>query len=450
DQNTKFFHVATIQRKSRNSITKLKDDNGAWIDDHQSIERNMCDFFKRLFRKRNDVIPDLGAWDLPTVVTREMNERLSRDISDEEIKQAIFQLGASKAPGPDGFSGAFFRKMWTLVGSQINSEVKGFFRTGCMHEGWNDTNITLIPKVPNPKNISQFRPINCCNFKYKIISKILSSRLKEFIPTIVTEMQSAFSGDRAIQDNIIIVHEVLHNFKTRSKRGGNWNMLIKMDMKKAYDMVEWDCLDQTLRALGFNDVWCGWIRACVQTVRFSVLLNGALTDQFYPSRGIRQGDPISPFLFILLTNSLSRLIQKGVSTGTLKRLKLNKRCPTLTHILFADDTILFGDASVSEADEILKTMREYEHRTAQEINIQKSTVIFSRNTPPTLQSIIRRRLGFENDPTFGKYLGVPSEWGKSKKEMVATMLTRMENLCQSWKSQLLSYAGKETMLKVVL
>ncbi|CAN1178605.1 Transposon TX1 uncharacterized 149 kDa protein [Linum perenne] len=449
DRNTKFFHAATVQRKLRNAIVKLKEENGDWIVDQQAIESHVCDFFRNLFTQRRDENIQNEEWDLPKVVTRNMNDELCKPISNDEVRKAVFQMGANKSPGPDRFPGTFFRKFWNIIGEQLCEEIRGFFDSGEMPEGWNDTNITLIPKVHCPESISQFRPISCCNFKYKIISKIMSTRLKIFIPTIVSEMQSAFAGERAIQDNVIIVHEVLHNFKNRAKKGGRWDMMIKMDMKKAYDLVDWRCLDNILQALGFNETWCSWIRACVRSVKFSILLNGCPTKSFTPSRGIRQGDPISPYLFILLTNALSHLIQKGMDGGKLKGLKLNARCPTLTHILFADDTILFGDASVSEAIEITKMMKEYGQITGQEINFQKSSVTFSRNTPLALQNLIKDRLGFDRNPEFGKYLGVPSEWGRSKKDMVATMLTRMENLCQSWKSQLLSHAGKETLLKSV-
>ncbi|CAN1218975.1 Transposon TX1 uncharacterized 149 kDa protein [Linum perenne] len=266
DRNTKFFHASVIQRKLKNSINKLKDENDTWVEDHSQLQNHVTEFFKKLFTKRSD-LGDLRAdVNLHRVVSDEMNVDLTKPISIEEIKQAAFSLGASKAPGPDGFNGVFFRKFWSSLGNHFCSEIVNFFITGDMPEGWNDTHITLIPKVPNAESISQYRPISCCNFRYKIISKILSSRLKNLIPAIVSELQPAFMGDRAIQDNIIIVHEVLHNFKNRRK-SGNWDMMLKMDMRKAYDLVDWNCLDHILSALGFGETWCGWIKACVRTVK---------------------------------------------------------------------------------------------------------------------------------------------------------------------------------------
>ncbi|CAN0907022.1 LINE-1 retrotransposable element ORF2 protein [Linum grandiflorum] len=449
DRNTKFFHASTIQRRTRNTISRLRTDTGTWITDWAGLKTHVQSFYKELFAKRAVVVHPNVSWDLPCVVSSDMNEALLRPVTPEEIRNATFSLGPDKSPGPDGFPGHFYRKFWDTIGPHFVEEIINFFRTGVMPEGWNETHIVLIPKVPNPEEVTQFRPISCCNFRYKIISKIMSSRLKPFIPDIISDMQTAFTGGRAIQDNIVIVHEVLHHFKTR-RRSLKWDMMLKMDMKKAYDLVDWDCLDTILCRLGFFETWCSWIRACVRTVSFSVLLNGSPTDVFHPPRGIRQGDPISPFLFIILTNTLSHLIQKGMEGGSLKGLRLNARCPTLTHVLFADDTILFGEASVAEARNIISTMEQYGRLTGQEINFHKSRVTFSRNTPLALQNIVRTELGFLPDQDFGKYLGIPSDWGKCKKDMAAGILSRMENMGQSWKSLTLSHAGKETLLKAVI
>ncbi|CAL1403144.1 unnamed protein product [Linum trigynum] len=143
---------------------------------------------------------------------------------------------ATKAPGPDGFSSKFYRRYWDTVGETLCREVKDFFYSAIMPGGWNDTHIVMVPKVDHPETIGQFRPISCCNFR-KIISKILATRLKKWTPYLVSELQTTFTGCRLIQDNIIIVHEVLHHFKNH-KLGNIRDMMLKLDMKKAYDMVE--------------------------------------------------------------------------------------------------------------------------------------------------------------------------------------------------------------------
>ncbi|CAN1817880.1 LINE-1 retrotransposable element ORF2 protein [Linum perenne] len=448
DRNTKFFHASTIQRRQKNRILKLRIDDTNWIDNENQIVTHIREFYENLFSARDPVDNGEINTGIPSIITDEINQWLCKEVSEEEIKNAVFQMGANKSPGPDGFPGLFYQKYWDVVKEQLCREVRKFFEMSTMPPGWNDTNVAIIPKIPNPETISQFRPISCCNFRYKVISKIMATRLKNWMPRIVSDLQAAFTKGRAIQDNIVIVHEVIHHFKNRATKL-QWDMMVKMDMKKAYDMVEWDCLDGILRKMGFSHTWVTWINECVRTVKFSILVNGNPTDQFTPTRGIRQGDPLSPFLFIILSNALSVLINTKVERGELKGVKLNARCPTLTHVLFADDTILFGEASVTEARAFIDTMTRYGNMTGQVVNHQKSSILFSRKTPEALQVRIREILGFQNVEPFGKYLGVPSEWGRSKKEVFEFLLVRMRNLGQSWKSLMLSPGGKEVLLKAV-
>ncbi|CAL1404879.1 unnamed protein product [Linum trigynum] len=337
-----------------------------------------------------------------------MNLELTKPVTREEVKQAVFSLGPHKSPGPDGFTGVFFRKYWSTVGEDLCKEVQSFFSTATLPQGWNDTHIALIPKIPSPEKASQFRPISCCNFKYKVVSKIMSTRIKKFMPCLVSEMQAAFTGGRLIQDNITIVHEVLHHFKNR-RQGKRFDLMLKMDMRKAFDLVDWNCLDPLLIAYGFNHSWCKWIKECVRTVRFSILVNGSPTEFFSPSRGIRQGDPLSPFLFILMSNALSFLLDKGVSQGTIHGIKIKPNCPRISHCLFADDTVIFGRASMEEAEEIMKIINTYKSLTGQEVNIEKSPVFFSKNSPDDLRNNITNRIGFPSAICHDKYLGVPTE-----------------------------------------
>jgi hypothetical protein len=150
---------------------------------------------------------------------------------------------------------------------------------------------------------NQFRPISLCNIVYKIISKILANRLKALLPKIIPPSppppppQSAFVPKRNIQDNTILAHELLHTFKAKRGKGGF--MFLKMDMEKAFDRMEWTFLLAILEKLGFSSTWISWIRVCISTPSFSILLNGSPFGFIYPSRGLRQGDPLSPFLFIL-------------------------------------------------------------------------------------------------------------------------------------------------------
>ncbi|CAL1383881.1 unnamed protein product [Linum trigynum] len=277
----------------------------------------------------------------------------------------------------------------------------------------------------------------------------MATRLKKWTPDLISELQIAFTGGRLVQDNIIIVHEALHHFKNH-KRGRRRDMMLKLDMKKAYDMVDWDCLEALLEKYGFEDRWCKWVSTCIRSVKFSILFNGEATDLFTLSRGIRQGDPLSPFLFILMSNALTFFIDKEVAQEHLKGIKLNSRCPTNTHCLFADDTFIFGKANIQEARKILDLISNYGAITGQEVNINKSSIFFSANVPVDEKASIIAHLGFASLNCHSKYLGVPTEWGNSKKETFSFLIQRMEKMGEAWKSLLLSHGGKEILLKAVI
>jgi len=166
-----------------------------------------------------------------------MNEALIRPVTKEEVQQAIFQMGATKASGPDGLSGLFYQSQWHITHEDIFQLVNSFFREGTFDLELNLTHITLIPKVTNPESISEFRPISLCNFSYKVITKVMANRLKPWLHLIISPEQSTFVSNRQIQDNIFIVQEVIHQLRVR-KRRRKFQAVLKLDMQKAYDRVE--------------------------------------------------------------------------------------------------------------------------------------------------------------------------------------------------------------------
>jgi len=367
----------------------------------------------------------------------------------DEVRLATFQMGSNKAPGPDGLTGLFYHKHWDIVKDDLFLLVQNFLISGVLPTGLNNTIITLIPKIPQPEKLEQYRPISLCNFAYKVISKVLANRLKPCLPTLISQEQSAFVQGRQIQDNILIVQEVLHHFRTR-KRTSRFNALLKTDMTKAYDRVEWDFLRDYFLKLGFHSIWVTWIMQCITTVAFTVKFNGELLPYFQPSRGLCQGDPLSPYLFILMANVLSNLITQAVSIGHLKGIRLNRWCPTLSHLLFADDAIFFLNGTISEGQNLANILNLYCSATGQLVNRNKSGLIFSKHCPTTLQDNMSQELRTPIMQRYGKYLGIPSEWGRSKKEMFSWLLARVNAKLEGWKEKFISKGGKENLLKSVV
>ena len=311
-------------------------------------------------------------------VTSRMNNSLTKMVTDTEIKRAVKAIKSDSAPGVDGMTGQFFQKYWNITGAQVTVEVKKFFESGVMPSDWNHTQLCLIPKVPNATHMQDLRPISLCSVAYKIISKVLSNRLKVILPRIVSPTQGAFVAGRLISDNLLIAHEMIHGLRTGDKIVEEW-MAIKTDMSKAYDRVEWNFLEILMEKMGFDRVWVRWIMACVSTMSFSVLLNGNSHGFIRPERGIRQGDPLSPFLFILCDEALVSFLNRAEEDGRLHGIKLATSCPAIHHLLFADDSILLCKTNRAEAEEIMACLRLYGEASGQRVNPNKSSVIFRSN-----------------------------------------------------------------------
>ena len=182
-------------------------------------------------------------------------------------------------------------------------------------EGMNHTYVALIPKKHKPIDVSDFRPISLCNVIYKLVTKVITNRLKELLPVIISENQCAFTPGRLITNNILVAFEVFHSMNCYS--GSNGSMAIKLDIAKPYDKVEWNFLRRVMLKLDFKPNWVDLVMHCVETTSFSFLTNGAPCGYVKPSRGLRQGDPISPYLFFFCAEGLSYLIADVVAKSRL-------------------------------------------------------------------------------------------------------------------------------------
>lgn len=209
-----------------------------------------------------------------------------------EIQMAIFSMGRYKSPGLDGMSVIFYKHYWGIVKETTIKEVHVFFKTSYLRKSSNHTFITLIPKSENAHRVDQYRPIALCNVIFKIITKILASRLRNVLDLIIHPSQAAYIPNRSIGDNIIVNYEIMHYMNR--KKGKTGFMTIKIDLAKAYDKVEWIVLTHIITCFGFADKFIRWIQECINTAQFSILINGAPYGYFQGGRGIRQCNPISP------------------------------------------------------------------------------------------------------------------------------------------------------------
>ena len=407
------------------------------------------EYYKNLFTSST---PDVNSEDLdsiPQVVTGEMNEILIGEFQAWEVEAALNQMAPLKAPGPDGMPPLFFQNFWHLVKGDVTQSVLHFLNSGSLPNPLNHTFITLIPKTKNPERVSEFRPISLCNVLYKIFSKVLANRLKRVLPHIISEHQSAFIIGRLITDNILVAYETLHYMKNHNS-GSSGFMALKLDMSKAYDRVEWSFLRSVMLVMGFDERWVALVMECVTTVTYSILINGEPMGDIKPSRGIRQGDPLSPYLFLLCSEGLHRMIQRAACNGDIKGVSICRNGPKLTHLFFADDSLLFCRATIQECRKIMDILAAYEEVSGQRLNREKTTLFFSKSTTLDHQAQIMEELGVSELKQYEDYLGLPALVGRNKKASFGKIKQRVWKRMQGWEGKLLSQAGREILIKSVI
>lgn len=373
DMNTKFFHQQACNRKRRNQIKGLNNDDGVWCTEDDDLERIILQYYENLFSSSQPTNIEETVNHLPRIITDEMNLELTKDISADEIFVALKYMHSSKSPGPDHFSPCFYQQFWPLVGNDVVDVVRSFLESGHKIQQLNCTNVALIPKVKSPVNMTQLRPISLCNVLYKIGSKVLANRLKSLLHQIISPFQSAFVPGRLISDNSMLAFEIAHFLKRRRDGKVGYGAL-KLDMSKAYDRVEWPFLEAAMIRFGFCSGWVTWIMRCVRTVSYSFIPNGESRGKVYPSRGLRQADTISPYLFLLCAEVLSRLISNAEAQDCLHGVKVCRTTPSISHLFFADDSFIFFKANEEECVVLKDIFLCYETASGQKINFDKSCV----------------------------------------------------------------------------
>lgn len=273
--------------------------------------------------------------------------------------------------------------------------------------------------------------------------------MKPFMEQLISPHQSAFVGGRQIQDNLIIVQEAFHKLKSPGLCSKNC-AAIKLDLNKAFDKIEWEFLRKALLAFGFAEAWVSLVMKLVQGVSYRFKLNGAIGEKLIPQRGLHQGDPLSPYLFIICIDVLSHMISNHRSSGSLQGMTLAPSSPPLTHLFFADDAILFTKATNQEFYQLQQILNSFSEALGQRINIVKSGFIGGKYLPAQRKSELANILSLQIWDNPGLYLGIPAEWGRSKTQSLAWIKEKLLNKIQGWKSLLLNQAGKEVLIKSVL
>jgi hypothetical protein len=290
--------------------------------DHAGIETELIRYYKYILSEPiMDKIEAINkiTQHIPSLITLEQNSALMRPITQEEADQPVKEMPMGKAHGHDGFTMEFFHYCWSMIREEVWQLVEESQSLRQVLLAFNATFLTLIPKeywVTHPK---QIRPIALCNVIYNIITKVIALRLKLVLPFIISKEQSGYVEGSQIMDSVMLAHEVIHSLKSTRTPG----MLIKLDLSKYFDRLSWQYMNSLLEAFGFDKTWIDWIMKLTSSAFFSILVNGVPSQPFSPTRGIRQGDPLSPFLFVIMAEGLGHYIKAYVENGSLQDLPLH-------------------------------------------------------------------------------------------------------------------------------
>nr|GEY19151.1 RNA-directed DNA polymerase, eukaryota, reverse transcriptase zinc-binding domain protein [Tanacetum cinerariifolium] len=398
DENSSFFHGMLNKNRNQLSIQGVMAD-GVWIENPDLVKDEFVQHFSSRFGKPTDIRASINM-NFPKVLSIVQKEELECDVSKEELKQAVWDCGMDKSPGPDGFTFVFFRKFWLTIENDVYEDVTYFFTNRVIPRGCNSSLIALTPKTPGA---------NMENF-----------------------------------DGSFILNEVTHWCTVKKKQA----LIFKVDFEKAYDSVRWNFLDEVLQKFGFCNKWCMWIQSSLRSSRGSILVNGSPTEEFQFYKGLNQGDPISPFLFILIMESLHLSFQMVVDVGMFTGINLSPSV-NLSHMFYADDAVFIGHWNDSNINTLVNVLECFYHASGLRINMCKSKIMgvhvegdLVKHAASKLGCLILNTLFVYLGTKVGGKISRVKEWN----EVVDKVVSRLSK----WKIKTLSIGGRLTLLKWVL
>ncbi|KAL2230749.1 UNVERIFIED_CONTAM: hypothetical protein Sindi_1669300 [Sesamum indicum] len=449
DQCSRVFFRKIAQRRSARRILQINDDHGAIHTDPGAVINEFVMYYQNLLggERRRDMIDlrFLRPWARHILSEDDVNS-LVLPFTHTDVKQAIFDIAEDKAPGPDGYSSGFFKTAWPIIGQEVSSAVLDFFHTGRILKQINTTLLALIPKVHSPMNVGDFRPISCCNVLYKIIAKLLVQRLSVILDKLISPCQAAFVPGRSIGDNIMLAQEL---FTAYNQTHLPPRCALKVDIRKAYDTVEWDFLIAVMELFGFPHTFVKWIEECVTTPSFSVGLNGKPHGFFTGARGLRQEDPLSPYLFVLVMEVLQLGFLQLIDQDELFSFHWKCDAARIFQLGFADDLLLFCRADMNSIGVFKTGLDRFAEWSGLRLNVQKSHLIISRSAQGLREEMLEA-LGFQEGVLPMRYLGLPLLSSRLTVADCNPLLLKIDKRIAGWEGMALSYAGRVQIIKSVL
>lgn len=342
DDDTKFFHAAATERYRINTITQIEGEDGRLVTDHTEKASILLQTYKQRIGKTD--FPTM-QFNLQQLIPRHDNlTSLSDNFTKEEIDAVVKQMPNDKSRGPDGFNGLFIKKCWHIIKDDFYQLCQQSCEGTLDLQSINNSFIVLIPKTNSPVTANDYRTISLLNSVLKLLTKLMANRLQRVIIPLIHKNQYGFIKTRAIQDCLARAYEYLNQCHQSKEE----IIILKLDFEKAFDTVEYSAITQMMQQLGFTDKWITWVSSILKSATTSILLNGVPGNTIQCKRGVRQGDPLSPLLFVLATDLLQGIINKACHMGLLTPPLQNRNEQDYPIVQYVDDIILIMKASQRE------------------------------------------------------------------------------------------------------
>ena len=441
DENTRYFHVCANQRRRHNQIQTIEH-NGIEIHSHEHKAAVLHDFYFHLLGSSVETTWNFTLADIYPEGALPLHHLCDR-FEIDEIHMAVRNMNSNASPGPDGFGPLFFKASWSSISPSLYNLFQGFYSHCTDISRINRSYLVLLPKKENARHPSDFRPIALQNTTVKCISKVLTSRLQPRIADLISLDQSGFVLGRCLADNFVYAADLLNCCYKRCCP----TIILKLDFHKAFDCVSWDSLNANLHHRGFPQTWCTWMCDLLCTGKTVVLLNGEPGRWINCKRGLRQGDPLSPYLFIIVADVLRRLLQRhALAVDIVHPVVDSLPCVVLQ---YADDTLIFLRASATAVSATKQILQLFESATGLAINYHKTTFL-PIHVPKADADALASSFGTITSSFPQTYLGLPLNTHKVSVSDCLPLISSCDKYLSGWRASLLNRSGRLTLCTSVL
>ena len=447
EKNSKYFLNLENRHCKRKTIVQIKGNNGSYLTNDSDILEECNSFYGSLYTSRtsatvNRELENLFLDQELPKLTDDDKQKCEGLLTAKECLEAVKLMESGKSPGTDGLPAEFYKVFWNDISPYLVSSLNRSYQKGKLAITQRRGIISLIPKKDKALDeLKHWRPLTLLNCDYKIASKAIASRLKTVLPGLIDNDQTGFLKGRSITENICLINNVISYTETKNIPG----MLLFVDFEKAFDTIEWSFVCQTLLRFGFGTSFIKWINVFYCGIQSCVVNNGWSSPFFELGRGVRQGCPLSPYIFILCAEILAIAVRKdttmkGISIGNVE-CKLSQ---------FADDTALILDGSLKSLQRSLYMLERFGEISGLRVNWEKTEVLWIGSLKGSKQILCpEKNLTWANSKvkSLGVWFCVDQEEGPKKNYEEKAL--NVANALNNWHNKRLTLIGKIAIIKAL-